>query len=395
MKDKDMKNLGDTIQDALEDARVVVDKVNEIIGIYQDERSFTTMVNKTISQYRASMPKRAEQARMAEIEKYNQIPALYAAVKSFRTSSILKIVFGGILGGLTLSGLLAGLLVALVAGTGSIGFVPLFLLAGLSAWLLLSGIKGVTRVSRFKKYLRKLGDKTYATLKTLGSAVGKPDSFVRDDIKYMVDNNWFPEGHMDYQETMLITSEETYEQYLRTTLRSDALRKEKEEQQQAQAAAKSAPAAGKELSPEVKAVLDKGNAYLERIHVLNIAIPGEDITAKINRMENIVDQIFQRAQEHPEIIRHLQQMMDYYLPTAIKLLEAYADMDAQSYQGENVKTMKQNIETTIDTLNLAFEKLMDSVFQETVWDVNSDISVLNTLLAQEGLTEDGMTMETH
>ena len=46
------------------------------------------------------------------------------------------------------------------------------------------------------------------------------------------------------------------------------------------------------------------------------------------------------------------------------------------------------IEDTLDTLNQAFEKLLDSVFQDTAWDVSTDISVLHTLLAQEGLTED-------
>ena len=39
-------------------------------------------------------------------------------------------------------------------------------------------------------------------------------------------------------------------------------------------------------------------------------------------------------------------------------------------------------------MNQAFEKLLDSVFQDTAWDVSTDISVLHTLLAQEGLTED-------
>ena len=49
---------------------------------------------------------------------------------------------------------------------------------------------------------------------------------------------------------------------------------------------------------------------------------------------------------------------------------------------------KIEIEKTIDTLNVAFEKLLDDLFQDTAWDVSSDISVLNTMLAQEGLTED-------
>ena len=82
--------------------------------------------------------------------------------------------------------------------------------------------------------------------------------------------------------------------------------------------------------------------------------------------------------------------MDYYLPTTVKLLEAYAQMDAQPVGGENIQTAKKEIEDTLDTLNTAFEKLLDSLFQETAWDISSDISVLNTLLAQEGLKEDGL-----
>ena len=51
---------------------------------------------------------------------------------------------------------------------------------------------------------------------------------------------------------------------------------------------------------------------------------------------------------------------------------------------------KKEIEATLGTLKIAFEKLLDGLFQETAWDVSSDISVLNTMLAQEGLKEDGL-----
>lgn len=82
--------------------------------------------------------------------------------------------------------------------------------------------------------------------------------------------------------------------------------------------------------------------------------------------------------------------MEYYLPTTIKLLQAYQDLDAQPVQGENIISSKKEIEKTLDTLNRAFEKLLDDLFQETAWDVSTDISVLHTMLAQEGLTEDGL-----
>ena len=159
-----------------------------------------------------------------------------------------------------------------------------------------------------------------------------------------------------------------------------------EAQKQAEAAAPKQPSSTPD--PKVQEVLDRGNAYLREIRRCNDEIPGEEISAKISRMEAIVQRIFERAEAHPEIIPDLKKLMDYYLPMTIKLLNAYADMDRQPIQGDTIRASKQEIDTTLDTLNLAFEKLLDSVFQDTAMDVSSDISVLHTLLAQEGLTGD-------
>ena len=91
------------------------------------------------------------------------------------------------------------------------------------------------------------------------------------------------------------------------------------------------------------------------------------------------------------MIPDLKRLMNYYLPVTVKLLDAYEDMDRQPVQGENIRSSKKEIEDTLDTLNSAFEKLLDSVFKDVAWDVSSDISVLNTVLAQEGLKEDDFT----
>ena len=91
------------------------------------------------------------------------------------------------------------------------------------------------------------------------------------------------------------------------------------------------------------------------------------------------------------MIPDLKRLMNYYLPVTVKLLDAYEDMDRQPVQGENIRSSQKEIEDTLDTLNSAFEKLLDSVFKDVAWDVSSDISVLNTVLAQEGLKEDDFT----
>ena len=91
---------------------------------------------------------------------------------------------------------------------------------------------------------------------------------------------------------------------------------------------------------------------------------------------------------YPDSVDDIEKLMEYYLPTAVKLLEAYEELDHQPVQGENILNSKKEIEDTLDTLNIAFEKLLDDLFQETAWDVSSDITVLKMMLAQEGLTED-------
>ena len=116
------------------------------------------------------------------------------------------------------------------------------------------------------------------------------------------------------------------------------------------------------------------------------------MSAKISRMEMLVYGIFDRVERNPETVSDVRRLMDYYLPTTVKLLEAYRDLDAQPVAGENIKTSKQEIEAALDTLNQAFEKILDDLFHRTAWDVSSDISVLNMMLAREGLMDEGIKL---
>ena len=136
----------------------------------------------------------------------------------------------------------------------------------------------------------------------------------------------------------------------------------------------------------MRAAIEEGEAYVRRIRESNYAIPGEEISAKISRMETIVQRIFERIEQHPENLPDIRRLMDYYLPTTMKLLGAYEELDRQPIQGENIVSSKKEIEDSLDTLNLAFENLLDGLFKDTAWDVSTDISVLHTMLKQEGLT---------
>lgn len=246
------------------------------------------------------------------------------------------------------------------------------------------GVDMVRTVGRFRQYVSVLRDREFCDIKEIASATGRDVRKVLKDVKKMITKGWFCQGHLDEKESCLMVSEHAWNQY--TALMEDMKQRKAEEQ----AAQKKMREEYDRLSPEVQKIVQAGDEYVRRIKAANDAIPGEVISAKISRMELLVDRIFDRVEQNPDSVNDMRRMMDYYLPTTMKLLEAYEELDAQLVQGENIISSKKEIEDTIDTLNIAFEKLLDSLFQDTAWDVSSDISVLHTMLAQEGLTEDGL-----
>ena len=315
------------------------------------------------------------------IERKN-LAELYGKTNGKTAVGILKIVGGSTLGiffGIALLG--AALLNELVGAN----VVPiLFCICGISggAGLMGSGICGLERLRRFKVYCKALGDKTHCTLENLARGVGKSVNFVRRDVQKMIRQNLFRQGHLDKEETCLITSDETYQLFEQSRLQLEERKKLETAEAERRAMIVH--------TPQVQEVLDKGNHFLAQIRKCNDDIPGIEISNKIDRMEQIICRIFRQAELHPEVIPDLKKLMEYYLPMTVKLLNAYAEMDAQTVQGENILASKREIEETLDTLNRAYEKLLDELFENMALDVSSDISVLNTLLAQEGLTEDGL-----
>lgn len=249
------------------------------------------------------------------------------------------------------------------------------------------------RVRRFRAYVRIIGQREYCNVCELADGIHKSVKYVVKDLEKMLLKGWFLQGHLDEEKKCLMVSDRMYDQYLE--IQEGRKRSEQEKRVQEEASRKEpqeredAPGGGG-LSPEVQKVIDEGDRYIQKIHRCNDAIPGREISAKITRMEMVVDRIFDRVEQNPESVDDIRRLMEYYLPTTVKLLEAYQELSAQPVGGENIRASMKEIEDTLDTLNAAFEKLLDNLFQDTAWDVSSDISVLQTMLAQEGLTEDGM-----
>ena len=213
-------------------------------------------------------------------------------------------------------------------------------------------------------------------MEELAAKLGKKERQVVRDLHGMIDRGMFPQGHIDDEEKTLLLTDELYTQY-------KDLKRQREE-----LAAQPPETPEQALFRETE---DQGRRYLEVIRRANDAIPGEIVSEKLYRLENIVRKIFDQVKQHPEQIPELRRFLDYYMPTTLKLVETYQELDSHPVAGQNIQKSKDEIEKTLDTINQAFENLFDSLFEHTAVDITSDIAVLKNMLRQEGLTEKDFT----
>ena len=128
-------------------------------------------------------------------------------------------------------------------------------------------------------------------------------------------------------------------------------------------------------------------AKLREIRQINDEIENPLVSERIDRIGALTASIFRVVREKPERADEVRKFMNYYLPTTLKLLKSYSLMEKQSYQGENIQQSRKKIEDVLETLVHAFEQQQDKLFQSDALDVETDISVLETMMASDGLTE--------
>ncbi len=361
----------------------------------QDFRKLNQTITNTVNDAVSAVSRNIKSVQA--VNRRPKPPVLYRQVTSVQVRGTVTTVLGAVIGGMCSTAFLFFAVTAWLAGgygIPEIAVMALFLSMGVAGFVICGCGTGIrARIRRFRTYIRVLGKREYCNIQELSKAVKKNARYVARDLEDMFSRGWFLQGHLDEQRTCLIVSDGMYRQYLQ----AEAQRKQNEREAEAsgldgqdERESEASGLGGTKLPPEVQRVIVEGDTYIRKIHACNDAIHGEEISAKISRMELLVNRIFHRVEQNPESVDDIHKLMEYYLPTTVKLLEAYQEMEAQPVAGENIRSSKKEIEATLDTLNAAFEKLLDGMFQETAWDLSSDISVLQTLLAQEGLTDDGL-----
>ena len=239
--------------------------------------------------------------------------------------------------------------------------LPCIAAAGLGG--LWAGLRKRKQASRYRNYLAMVGNQSSVSVSALASAAGLPPNKVRDDLADMLDDGLLPQGYLDYGGDRLV-------------LTGDGIAQPAREQ----------PAP----PPPPK---EDENAILAEIKAVNDAIDNEKMSAQIDRIGVITAKILDYQKTHPDKAAQLHSFLSYYLPTTLKILRAYGQLEDQEVSGSNITAAMQRIEGMMDKVVEGFEKQLDLLFQGDAMDITTDVEVLERMLAKDGLSDQqGLTL---
>ncbi len=230
-------------------------------------------------------------------------------------------------------------------------------LGSFGAFFILNG-----RRKREQRYTEWIGEQDVYDLRTLSYATGLKKSRVIRDMKRMTAGGAFgPKAFVDEAEMKFFRSPEIAEKFKKDRARFSRN-----------------TGAAKDVDDYAGILLD--------IRHLNDEIADPAVSREISKIEEQTRYIFGYVSDHPEKRANINSFMNYYLPTTLKLLESYAQLERMGEGGENMQKSKEGIEGILSMLSEGFVRQTDQLFASESIDISSDIEVLETMMKKDGLT---------
>lgn len=215
------------------------------------------------------------------------------------------------------------------------------------------------RTRKFKSYLARLGNEPLVPLRPLAESIPASMDEVFETFQQMIDEGVFGDhAYLDVSTETLVLDSRAAKPKAKPQTKQEAPSSSSEEE------------------------------ILRQIRRANDLIPGEEISRKIDRIEEITRHILNYLKKHPERSGELHTFLDYYLPTTLKMLNTYAELDAQQIGAENIAATKRRIEGILDKVVEGFEAQLDKLFVGDMLDIASDIDVMEKMLSRDGLSNE-------
>ena len=251
---------------------------------------------------------------------------------------------------------------------------PLFFGCGPGFGMLFAARRLKKRQSLLKRYTAIIGNKKVLSIDELTAIESSSYKKVCRELEELLETGIFPGAYLDRSRRLLILSNEGLE--------------ENELYRQAGGEIKK-PAIVYGAADET--AYSEKDGYIRRIRKVNDEIADDALSQKIDRIEKLTAKMFDAVERDPDKRPQIETFLSYYLPTTLKILNAYRDFENQTARGANIASAMQDIENIMDTLVAGFEKQLDLLFADDALDITTDISVLEGMLAKDGLKEDGLS----
>jgi hypothetical protein len=284
-------------------------------------------------------------------------------------------------------------ILTLIGGVGHTFTAAAFLgLGGLAMLGFSSRMKKTHR--RFGKYLAVIGSRKVMRVRDIAAAIPVSEDQACEDLEKMIDEGRFPPGaYLDMSTRAMVIdgsmAQDAPAREIKLSFETEApFRQAAKPEVKAEPKPEPKPQAKPESAPPADPYLSK----LDEIRRMDELIENEEVSRKIQRIREVTACIFDQVKENPEKLDQIRTFMNYYLPTTLKLLNAYAQLEKQKVSGENIRVSMERIEKMLSQLVFAFEQQLDQMFEADALDISSDIKVLERMMAKDGLSENPYTL---
>ena len=235
--------------------------------------------------------------------------------------------------------------------------------------MLASGILMRRALQRYSAYLAIIGPNEAVEIETIAKKVGVKPKQAERDLQKMIEKGYFGKSAYINKELGYIFMSSRADEEL-TRARAAAMEKTRE-------------------ASKKEAVKQSAEAYdqiLDQIRAVNERIPDPEMTEKISQIESITREIFRAVEQAPEKRGKIDRFMSYFLPTTLKLLESYANLEKTNIDGKNINQSMRSIEIAMDTVVDGFRHQLDELYKSDAVSIETEIDVLTKMINRETVT---------
>ncbi len=237
---------------------------------------------------------------------------------------------------------------------------PMFLgVTAISLGVFLTGLGRKQQGKRMMAYWKIMQGSERMSIEQLSTMTNSTPKLICRDIQTMLDKELLREGFLDREKGLLVLKD--VESYIQSYQLISGLLEEGTEEE----------------------------GVLEEIRQISQSIKNPHVLKQIGEIREITGRILAFEEENGGQVGELERFLHYYLPTTLKLLRSYCQLESQNLQGEHISKSMGEIQAILDQVVVSFETQLDTLFQRETMDIATDIAVLEQMLEKDGLLKQG------